>query len=53
MISDYDDGRPMNTDMFLVELMQKCDDYYDMREAIQSWIEGAWDEAMSYMDDAE
>lgn len=44
---DYlDDGRPMETDVFLVYLLENCDDHWDFRHGIKAWVEGDWDEAM-------
>ncbi|MFG6500194.1 hypothetical protein [Sulfitobacter sp. 1A15106] len=45
------DGRPMPTDLFLVKLGKACDDHYDRSEAIKHWLEGAWDEAMEFLED--
>jgi hypothetical protein len=47
------DGRPMETDVFLVKLRGACDDHYDRDDAIKHWLEGSWDEALEYLDTAE
>jgi len=40
------DGRPCNTDVFLVHLLEHEHDNYDLRDRIQDWIEGDWDGAL-------
>ena len=40
-----DDGRPCETDVFLVALMDQVDDHYDRLDAIRSWLEGDWESA--------
>lgn len=40
------DGRPMNTDTFLVRLFENQSDIHDREGCIRSWLEGDWDEAV-------
>lgn len=47
------DGRPMETDVFLVQALEKIEDHYDLRDALKAWTEGAWDEAVGYLEDEE
>lgn len=46
---EIEDGRPCNTDIFLMHIMAHESDHYDLRHRIKSWIEGAWDEALEYL----
>ena len=41
-----DDGRPCNTDVFLVHMMQHEDDHFDRAARIRDWLEGDWDAAL-------
>lgn len=45
-----EDGRPCSMDAFAAYLLDDCDDHYDFRDAIEAWVEGAWDEALSFLD---
>lgn len=44
---NHGDGRPCNTDLFLVHVTEHEDDHWDLRERLKSWIEGDWDEALA------
>jgi len=50
--SEPKDGRPMHTDLFLAKLLTN-DTLVgpDYREAIKAWVEGAWEEALDYVED--
>ncbi len=43
------DGRPMVTDIFVQQAIEKIDDHYDLRDALKAWNEGEWDGALSYL----
>lgn len=49
--TEVSDGRPMVTDLFLVEVREKVEDVWDRDMAIKAWIEGDWDEAVSYLEE--
>ncbi len=42
-----DDGRPCNTDVFLVAAMEQLDDKWDFFESVKDWCEGDWDGALT------
>lgn len=39
-------GRPCNTDIFLVHIMQHEGDHWNLRDRVRDWIEGDWDAAL-------
>lgn len=47
-----EDGRPCSMDIFASHLLDECYDCFDFQEAIKAWVEGAWDEALSFLCDS-
>lgn len=43
----YNDGRPCPTDVFLGALKKHVEDVYDRDWAINEWLHGDWNEALS------
>jgi hypothetical protein len=48
-VKEKNDGRPMDTDDFLEQLLVACDDHKDRQEAIEEWLCANWSEAMEYL----
>ena len=48
--AEVDDGRPMNTDVFLGKLFEACDDLWERCEAINEWLHGDWPAALEYLE---
>lgn len=48
---DPGDGRPCSMDVFAAALFEDCDDHFDRADAIDEWLHGDWDAALSYLDD--
>lgn len=47
-----EDNRPCNTDMFLAALLEHgpgCDRMNPAENAIEAWVHGGWNEALSYL----
>ncbi len=47
----YSDGRPYTMDEFVSKLFVACDDSFDRHDAIDAWLHGDWNEALSYLED--
>jgi hypothetical protein len=45
-MTEFDDGRPMVTDLFLVKLLKSNLDDHDRVASIRDWVEGDWGGAM-------
>jgi len=43
------DGRPMNTDVFLKELLSENLDPYAVQSAIDCWVHGDWKQALDIL----
>jgi hypothetical protein len=46
-----DDGRPCSMDVFVAALFEDCDDPLDRADAIDEWLHGGWEAALSYLED--
>lgn len=44
--TSLDDGRPYNTDQFLVHIIEHEDDLYGLRDRISDWLHGDWEAAL-------
>ncbi|MBP2613050.1 hypothetical protein [Agrobacterium pusense] len=45
------DGRPCSMDVFVAALFEDCDDHFDRADAIEEWLHGDWEAALSYLED--
>lgn len=48
--AEVDDGRPMNTDVFLGKLFEACECHWERCEAINEWLHGDWPAALEYLE---
>lgn len=45
------DGRPCNTDLFLVHVKKYEDDHFDLEQRIDDWLHGDWNAALDGLPD--
>ena len=45
-MTDMNDGRPCNTDVFIAHVLQHDDDAHGIIIRLKDWVEGAWDSAL-------
>ena len=45
------DGRPCSMDVFVAALFEDCGDHFDRADAIDEWLHGDWETALSYLED--